>query len=115
MKIELYYFAGCPSYLRALENLVEALEREGLDEDVCLIRVGSPAEAEAKRFLGSPTIRIDGVDIEGPEAERKGYGYGCRIYSHDGASAGWPSVERIRQALRERLEGRDRYDQETEN
>ncbi len=99
MKVELYYFESCPSYLVALENTLAALRIEGLPEDVALIAVESDADAQTKRLIGSPTIRINGVDIEGPEAEEKGYGYGCRIYSNNGSGAGWPSVEKVRLAL----------------
>ena len=99
MKIELYYFEGCPSYLKAIENVREVLRLEGRPEDVALISVESDADAQAKRFIGSPTIRINSVDVEGPEAEEKGYGFGCRIYANNGSSAGWPSVEKVRKAL----------------
>lgn len=102
MKVELYYFDSCPSYLKALEIAREALRLEGLPEDVELIAVESDADAQAKRFIGSPTIRINGVDVEGPEAEEKGYGFGCRIYANNGSNAGWPSVEKVRRALRSR-------------
>ena len=99
MKIELFYFDNCPSYQKALENTREALRLEGLPENVELIAVEHDADAQAKRFIGSPTIRIDGVDVEGPEAEGQGYGVGCRIYVNNGSSVGWPSVEQIRRAL----------------
>jgi len=99
MKVELFYFDSCPSYLTALENAREALRLEGLPEDVEMIAVESDADAQAKRFIGSPTIRINGVDVEGTRAEENGYGFGCRIYANNGASAGWPSVEKVRQAL----------------
>ena len=99
MKIKLYYFDDCPSYEKALENLKEALRSEGLAQEVEMVPVASEADAHAKRLIGSPTIRIDGIDIEGPEAEKKGYGYGCRIYSENGRTSGWPSVEIIRDAL----------------
>lgn len=99
MKVELYYFDGCPSYVKAIKNVREALRLEGLPEDVALIGVESDADAQAKRFIGSPTIRINGVDVEGPKAEEKGYGFGCRIYANNDSNAGWPSVEKVRQAL----------------
>ena len=99
MKIKLYYFDDCPSYEKARENLKEAFRLEGLAQEVEMVPVASEADAHAKRLIGSPTIRIDGIDIEGPEAEKKGYGYGCRIYSENGCMLGWPSVEQIRQAL----------------
>ena len=100
MKIELFYFDDCPSYERAQENLTDALRLEELAQEVEMVPVASEADAQVKRFIGSPTIRINGIDIEGPEAEEKGYGYGCRIYAQNGCTAGWPSVERIRQALK---------------
>lgn len=102
MKLELFYFGDCPSSARALENVREALRLEGLPEEVALVRVESEADAQTKRFVGSPTIRIDGLDMEGAAAEEKGYGYACRVYAANGKSAGWPSVEKIREALAER-------------
>ena len=99
MKIELYYFKGCPSYPTAAANLSEALRAEGLPVNIERVEVTSEDDAQRKRFIGSPTIRIDGVDLEGPQAEAKGYGYGCRVYSDNGHMAGWPSIEQIRRAL----------------
>ena len=99
VKTELYYFDDCPSYLRALDNLKEAQRLEQFPEQVDMIPVTSETEAQSKRFIGSPTIRIDGVDVEGPEAEKWGYGFGCRVYADNGSIAGWPSIAQIRQAL----------------
>lgn len=98
--VELFYFSGCPSHEQALRNLKEALESEGLPDAVDVIEVTSAADAVAKRFMGSPSLRIDGIDLEGPEADARGYGFGCRVYADGHALAGWPSVERIRRALR---------------
>jgi len=103
MKTELFYFDDCPSFAQAADNLKEALRLEGLPAELEMVKVTSDEDAKQKRFIGSPTIRIDGVDLEGPEAESKGYGYGCRVYSSDGGLAGWPTVEQIRSALRARI------------
>ncbi len=99
MKTELFYFDDCPSYEQASANLKEALRLEGLPETVEMVRITSEEDARRKRFIGSPSIRIEGVDMEGPEVETRGYGYGCRVYSSEGGLAGWPSVEQIRRAL----------------
>ncbi len=102
MGIELFYFEGCPSYVAAANNVREALQLEGLSEQVDMVPVETVAAAQAQRLIGSPTVRIDGCDLEGPEAEARGYGLGCRIY-HDGRGmAGWPSVGLVRRALRRR-------------
>jgi len=99
MKVELYYFDDCPSYTQALENLKCALFLEQLPDSAEMVPVADVAEARTKRFIGSPTIRIDGTDIEGADAEVRGYAYGCRIYASESGLAGCPSVEQIRKAL----------------
>lgn len=103
MKIELLYFDGCPSDQQALQNLKEVIAEDRLDATVELVKVSSPEEADARRFLGSPTIHSDGVDLEGPEAVGSGIGFGCRVYAHDGHLFGWPSKEHMRAALARRL------------
>ena len=65
-----------------------------------MIQVTDPVDAQTKRFIGSPTIRIDGSDVEGPDADANGYAYGCRVYRDEGRTVGWPSVGQIRQALK---------------
>jgi hypothetical protein len=100
MKIELFYFGGCPSYRKAADDVREALRLEGIAEDVVLVPVENEADAQAKRLIGSPTVRIDGRDIEGADADERGYGLGCRIYQDEQSIAGWPSVALVRRALR---------------
>jgi hypothetical protein len=100
MKIELFYFGGCPSYRKAADNVREALRLEGIAEDVVLAPVENEADAQAKRLIGSPTVRINGRDIEGADADGRGYGLGCRIYQDEQSIAGWPSVALVRRALR---------------
>ena len=81
MKVELYSFPECPSRDPALENLKRSLRAEGLPEDIDQVSVDVAATA-VMRFLGSPTIRIDGVDVEGLEADQRGYSYSCRSQAH---------------------------------
>ncbi len=66
MVVELLYFSDCPSWERALKNLEEAMRLEAVGVPVHRVLVQSVEDAERHRFLGSPTIRIDGVDLEGP-------------------------------------------------
>ena len=99
MKIELFYFGGCPSYRAAADAVREALALEGRTEPLEMVAVETAEEARTKRLIGSPTVRIDGVDLEGEEAETRGYGLGCRIYADEHGIAGWPSVELVRRAL----------------
>lgn len=102
MKIELYYFEDCPSWTQARDNLRDALDQEGLTVRPDLVAVADAADARTKRFLGSPTIRINGRDLEGRPDDAEAYAFGCRIYRTDEGTSGWPTVSQIRQALKER-------------
>lgn len=103
MKICLLYFETCPSYQPALDNLKTVLVEEGLTTPVEMVPVTSPEEARRLNFLGSPTIQIDGVDLEGADAVKAGIGYGCRVYQDGQHLRGWPSKERIRSGLNQLL------------
>jgi hypothetical protein len=62
-------------------------------------RVGTPGAADAQRFLGSPTVRVDGVDIDPRAAERVDFGVKCRIYRSDHGQSPLPPEEWIAAAL----------------
>ena len=100
MKVALYSFSGCPSYKIALDHLKQALRLENLSDEVEMISIADVNEAQAARLIGSPTIRIDGIDIEGAKAEAGAYGFGCRVYRDGDQAAGWPSVRQLRSALK---------------
>ena len=99
MVVELLYFADCPSWERALENLEKAMRLEGVSVPVQRVLVPSVEDAERYRFLGSPTVRIDGVDLEGPDADERPSMFGCRLYREEGQAKGWPSIAVIQSAL----------------
>jgi hypothetical protein len=80
VRVELLYFDGCPSYAELLPRLRELLASEGIDQQIELRRVESPEEAERERFLGSPTVRIDGEDVDTAGEERHDFGLECRLY-----------------------------------
>lgn len=108
-QVELLYWSGCPSHPRALADLREAMEQEGLDADAIAVReVDSEEQAERERFVGSPTIRIDGRDIR-PSGPDEPYGLTCRVYSRrNGRISPTPDPEDVREALRAALERRRR-------
>jgi len=99
MKIELLYFEGCPSWRKAEENLKTVLDELGITDPVGHVRVETPEEAERLSFPGSPTIRIDGADIEAGAGEGKRFSLACRIYREGQEAYGWPSVRMIREAF----------------
>jgi hypothetical protein len=100
MQVELLYWAGCPSYPKALSELRETLSEAGLDPDCVIVReVQSESDAAAERFIGSPTVRIDGVDVQPLDDEPTGLS--CRIYRRrDGRISPTPDPADLREALR---------------
>ncbi len=101
MKIRILYFAGCPNYLPAIEHVQHALQEEGVSAEIKHVQVLDGATAAANHFLGSPTVRINGVDVE-PSARSGGAsGLCCRTYRGGSSSEGAPSVALIRGAIRE--------------
>jgi hypothetical protein len=99
MRIEFFYWEECPSHPEALARLRAVLRDEGLDVPVEVIRVETEAEAAARAFPGSPTIRIDGADIQAPEGTP--IGLSCRVYrTDDGRVTPLPTDVMIRRAVR---------------
>ncbi|MEA2213227.1 MAG: hypothetical protein QOF83_3175 [Solirubrobacteraceae bacterium] len=99
MNIEVLYFDGCPSHARLLPALRDLAAEHGAELEQRHIR--TPEQAEEARFLGSPSVRIDGVDVE-PGAERRtDFGLKCRLYRSSEGQAGLPPRDWIERALGE--------------
>jgi len=96
MKIEILYFEGCPNYLPTVERIRTVLTREGLPAEVVEIEVKDDSAAKALKFFGSPTIRVNGLDIEARSRDLSETGFACRYYG-----GGLPSEEMIQAAVRE--------------
>ncbi|MEK6695648.1 MAG: DUF2703 domain-containing protein [Candidatus Deferrimicrobiota bacterium] len=99
MKVEVLYFEGCPNHAPALEMVRRVLDREKIRAEVRLIEVTDETTAETVRFLGSPSVRVDGVDIE-PGREDDPPFYGCRTYTVGGKTVGVPPEKWLADALR---------------
>lgn len=100
MRIELFAFDGCPNVRPTIALLKEAMRLEAVDAAIHIIDVDGSESAEHLRFLGSPSVRIDGEDVELAAMERTAFGMMCRTYDPDNGGAGTPSVDMIRTALR---------------
>ena len=101
MKVEVLYFEGCPNHALTVERVREALQSENASADVREIEVGTEAQAGSMGFLGSPSVRINGLDIEPEARSLKIYGLSCRTYLDGPTRSGVPSRELIRVALNE--------------
>ncbi len=104
MKIELLYFDGCPNWRHTWEDIAAVLQEHHLPVEIELIKVTSVEEAEHLAFPGSPTVRVDGEDVE-PDAPTTGFGLACRIYTvEEDEPEGRPPKEWIAAALESALE-----------
>jgi len=101
MEIELLYFEGCPNHKRALRVIKEVLDEEGLNVPVKTRKVKNVEEAVQMRFLGSPTVRVDGRDVEKEARKSLDFGMKCRIYRVESGIQGYPSRRMIREAIKE--------------
>ena len=99
MRVELLYFDGCPSYERLLPRLRELVARVDAQAEIELRRVESIEDAERERFLGSPTVRVDGADVDPGAAGREDFGLKCRLYRSGEGTSPLPPEEWIRSAL----------------
>ena len=99
-RVELWYFDGCPNHAALRPLLQRLLVEEGLRGPLAEHRVESEAAARAARFLGSPTVRVQGRDVDPAAAGRRDYGLSCRIYATPEGLRGTPPLEWVRAAVR---------------
>jgi hypothetical protein len=100
-QIDILYFDGCPGWRPAEDRVRQVVREAGLDDAVSvrLVPVETEQEAETHRFVGSPTIRIDGHDVDPAAAQLTNFGLQCRLYQSDGRLDGLPPADLIRAAL----------------
>jgi hypothetical protein len=97
--VEILYFDGCPNH-EAAQELVERVSSElGLEPELRLVNVPDGEAARRLRFLGSPTVRVAGRDVDPEAAERDEYVLSCRVYRTESGFAGQPDERWIRAAL----------------
>ena len=79
LRIEFLYLRGCPNHEAARQLLFDVLRESRIKVTLHNMRIDSHSEALGKRFLGSPTIRINGVDVEPGVNDREDFGMQCRV------------------------------------
>lgn len=99
MTVEVLYFDGCPNHEALLPHLRALLVSAGVQPEIELRRVESAEAAEDERFLGSPSVRVDGDDVDPGAAERTDYGLKCRLYPSEDGLRGAPLDEWVLDAL----------------
>lgn len=99
MRVSFLYYEDCPSHDVALERLREVMDEEGIPGVVEVVKVETEEQARELHFVGSPTIRVDGQDIDPPDDSH--YALTCRAYRlADDRISPLPSKDMIRRAVR---------------
>lgn len=100
-RIEVLYFDGCPTWKQAVELVRRIVVDVGLDQssEVHAVRVESDEDAQRLRFLGSPTIRVDGRDVDRSTEGAVDFGLQCRLYRDGDRFSGLPPAAWVRAAL----------------
>ncbi len=89
IKVEVQYFHGCPNSDEMIKRVKEAITIIDKTVDYMEILVDTPEKAEYYKFRGSPTVLVNGHDLEGLSEPMKG-NLACRYYKD-----GLPSTETI--------------------
>lgn len=92
MQVEILYFADCPNHLPAVQRVEEVLRQEGLAAEIRQVEVPDAESAQQLHFLGSPSIRVNGQDVDPRARACQDFGMMCRT--------GLPSHDLIRSAIR---------------
>ena len=95
MRIDILYFDGCPNHHPTVELVRDVVRALGLDARIREVEVRDDDDAARHRFFGSPTVQINGQDVDPVARSRTDYSFSCRTYGASGA----PPRELIEQAL----------------
>ena len=100
-RVEILYFDGCPNHKPAHELVEQVAAELGLQTEIELVEVADADSATRLRFLGSPSVRVEGSDVEPGADERSDFVLSCRVYRSERGLVGQPEADWIRSALRE--------------
>lgn len=100
-QIDVLYFDSCPGWREALARVEQVVAEGGLGDEVVVraVAIETDEEAQAQGFLGSPSVRIDGQDLEPSQEGRTSFALQCRLYDNAGRLEGLPPTSWIRKAL----------------
>jgi len=99
MTVEILYFDGCPHHAVLAPRIREIATAAGIEIEVRHKLVPDAEAAERERFLGSPTVRFDGADVEPGAGQRDDFGIKCRLYRTLDGLRGMPADAWIHAAI----------------
>jgi arsenate reductase len=86
-RIEVLVTPTCPHAETTIELVRDVVSRLSPASELTLTTVRDADEATALRFPGSPTVRVDGVDLEDDAAGAPSWA--CRLYGDSGVPPRW--------------------------
>ena len=98
--VELLWFKDCPNHEDARRLLNQVIAEVAPGTPIADIEVNDPVVAARLRFPGSPTIRVDGRDVDPRFRDPGDYSPRCRVYWAPSGLRGRPEREWIEAALR---------------
>ena len=98
MRIEVLHIDGCPNHEPAEHLVRDVLHELGIVAYVTFVRVDDDRAAERLRFCGSPTVRIDGIDVD-PIVDDTSFAARCRLYRTKVGLSGVPDRATLRSAI----------------
>ncbi|HSI97019.1 MAG TPA: hypothetical protein VK926_01545 [Gaiellaceae bacterium] len=100
VRIEILARKDCPNRGMARIVVDRAVAKSGVPAEVSTVDVKTESQARKRRFLGSPSVRVGGIDVEPGSIGRTDFSLGDRIYRYGlGGLQGWPAESWIRSAL----------------
>ena len=100
MNIDLLWFDDCPNHHAAEVLVREILKDFGVDAPINKIKVPDLETGEKTRFPGSPTIRINGIDVDPTYEDTGDYTPRCRVYLTSEGFKGLPEKAWVENAVR---------------
>ena len=100
MDVELLWFSDCPNHAATRRLLSEVLGEMAPGTPVADIDATDPATAERVRFPGSPTVRVNGQDVDPSFTDPGDYTPRCRVYWTAEGLRGLPERAWIEAAVR---------------
>jgi len=99
VRIEIVEREDCPHRGMALVVVERVVDEMGVPAEIEVVEVDSDSDPEEYRVLGSPTVLVDGRDVDPAPSLSAEYSLDDRIYRTARGPSGWPEAEWIRDAL----------------
>lgn len=108
VRIEILARRDCDSRGMAIAIVERVVEETGVPAEVEVIEVATLADAAKQGFVGSPTVRVDGRDVDRHAAGARAVSLADRVYRTGRGLSGWPDAEWVREAILFALAGTTR-------